>query len=358
MDHNVKGRLEGLADLFGDDFDEVFNKPRLEAFLQKKAEKCECDKCKQRKTLASNHLDLKKRLAKFDGVYESLLSKLGFTEDDLKNVHFTFFTEKTPGHHGVFEYKGERHQVVNVAADMIPKFCFEAFEVNSAEDARNAADEADIMFVEALAHELQHVKQYNSGRFQVKDDDSETSDGKHVVYWDGERHVLEHGTGQTNFVPTCKLTQSYYENLPWEVDARQVAERVVDEIIAAGRLPNRPVKRKKKSRSDMERDIIGPAIKDILAKLAGDNPENFIADLVSDASRATGEIKLGDKKAPLEAASAESLLKLIEQGNVKLIGALEGPDGIKTVTGDEAKAELVNHLKRLIAKDGDKRTVH
>jgi hypothetical protein len=305
--------------------------------LNKWADTCNCPKCQKRKAaLASSVKDLKKKLAKYEGVYEAILSKLGLDEaKDFENVHFTFVQDGAMGSNLTFKHDGVQHTVINVDADNIAKFYLNNFEVNSTEDVRAAADEADIETVEAVVHELQHLRQSIDGRYVVKEDELNTHDGKKVCYWDGNRMAID---PKVNF-PKSDEDQKVYENLPWEIDAREVAKRVTDELIASGRLPNRPTPRQEVKKRDIMADIL----------------QSIGLQPIAIAQHKNGQVvRIGGdgKPKPLTAADAEKLLAMIDAGDAKFILGESREDGkVTKFNGDTARQTLVEHLKELIGAE-------
>lgn len=307
-----------------------------EKALNEWADTCDCPKCQKRKAaLATSVKDLKKKLARYEGVYEAILSKLGLDEaKDFENVHFTFNNEGAEGYTGAVTVDGVRHYILNVNTDGITNYHLNAFEINSPEDARKGADEAEIEIVKSIVHELQHFKQYREGRLS---DAKISDDGKKYSIWEGQK--IE---DVSLICDRDAETHKTYQNLPWEVEAEAVSERITNELIASGRLPNRPTSRQPRVKRDILDGIDG------IMKALGIEP-------ISIAQQNDGQIVELDGKGkakPLTAAGAQKLLDLIDSGKATFVAGTSRENGqTKSYTGDEARRTLADHLKKLVQQE-------
>ena len=307
-----------------------------EKALNEWADTCDCPKCQANKqknqdALKTGVKDLKKKLAKYEGVYEAILSTLGLDENkDFENVHFTFSNDTDNlGSHDDVVIDGVKHTFININVEIIAKRFLTEFEVNSPEDTRKAADEADIMTVEAVVHELQHLKQYRDKRLVDAEKDNE---GRRCLTWEGNRY--------RDYQPSENYQA--YRNLPWEIEARSVARRITDELSGTGRLPDRPTPRQKVPKRDILDGI------DNIMKSLGITP-------ISIAQQNDGQIVELDGKGkakPLTAADAQKLLDLIDSGKATFVAGISRENGQpKSYTGDEARRSLADHLKKLVQQE-------
>lgn len=77
--------------------------------------------------------------------------------------------------------------------------------------------------ISTLMHELRHIEQKHTGRLTHKEEMGRKR-LRWVAYWDGERFGPKHAAGRT------QAQMDKYLNQPWEVDAREHQEPLLEEL--------------------------------------------------------------------------------------------------------------------------------